>query len=173
MTLNDKKKGKTMRTLKGKSHAGSPRARNSFAMIFAALPFAVLANVWIGEKAANTVYTMADYSARGNWQEDAAPSGASAVADFSKMTGNGVFVRIPASLTLGRALGAAYAVRPVLVGEGTLNFSRGSTDPSLERISLYSSLRMDVYPRKMKLSQVNMCGDLYANPYYCWNYCKL
>lgn len=169
MTLNDKKKGKTMRTLNEKSHAGSPHARNLFAMIFAALPFAVLANVWIGEKAANTVYTMADYSARENWQEDAAPSGASAVADFSAMTGNGVFVRIPESLTLGQAKGAAYAVRPVLVGEGTLNFSRGSTDPSLERISLYSSLRMDVYPRKMKLYQVNMCGDLYASPYYCSN----
>ena len=166
MTLNDKKKGKTMRTLNEKSHAGSPRARNAFAMIVAAFPLAVLANVWTGEKAANTVYTMADYSARENWQEDAAPSGASAVADFSKMTGNGVFVRIPESLTLGRAIGAAYAIRPVLVGDGTLVLARGSSNPSLQRVQIYSSFYMSAYPRKLELYQVDVCGDLTVYPYY-------
>ena len=67
-------------------------------MIVVAIPFAVFANVWTGEKTANTVYTMADYSAAGNWQENAAPSGAAAVADLSTMTADGVFVRIPQSL---------------------------------------------------------------------------
>ena len=48
-----------------------------------ALPAALLANVWQGELAHNTPYSMSDYSLPGNWQEDAAPNGASAVADFS------------------------------------------------------------------------------------------
>ena len=135
----------------------------------ALVPVVVVANVWQGVTTANTVHTMADYSARANWAENAAPNGASAVADFSAMTGDGVFVRIPESLTLGQAKGAAYAIRPVLVGEGTLNFSRGSTDPALERIRLYADLSMNVYPRKMKTYQSDICGDYYANPYFCAN----
>ena len=135
----------------------------------AALPLAVFANVWNGVTTANDVYTMADYSLPGNWQEEAAPNAASAVADFSAMTGDGVFVRLPTSLTLGVAKGKSGAVRPALVGDGTLVCTRGSsTDPSLSQVQLYSYLSMNAgNSRKMNLYQVEMCGDMYADPFYC------
>ena len=136
------------------------------AMSVAALPFVVLANVWIGEKSANTVHTMANYSSGGNWQEDAAPNGVNTIADFSSMTGNGVFIRLPSSLTLGSALGVDGGRRPILVGEGTLNFRNGANDSLLKWVTLYANLLMDDYPKNMLMYQVDMCGDFYVNPYY-------
>ena len=128
--------------------------------------FAAKANVWKGVTSANMVYTMADYSLPGNWNESEAPNGASAIADFSAMTVGGVFVRIPDSLTLGVAKGSAYAIRPVLVGDGTLVLARGSSNPSLQRVQIYSNFGMSVYPRIMELYQVDVCGDFSVYPYY-------
>lgn len=128
--------------------------------------FAAKANVWKGVTSANMVYTMADYSLPGNWNESEAPNGASAIADFSAMTVGGVFVRIPDSLTLGVAKGSAYAIRPVLVGDGTLVLARGASNPSLQRVQIYSNFGMSVYPRIMELYQVDVCGDFSVYPYY-------
>ena len=65
------------------------------AELVAIAAFAAKANIWDGVTSSNTVYTMADYSLPGNWNELEAPNGASATADFSTMTVGGVFVRIP------------------------------------------------------------------------------
>ena len=138
----------------------------SIAALSAIVAFDANANVWKGVTSANMVYTMADYSLPGNWNESEAPNGASAIADFSAMTVGGVFVRIPDSLTLGVAKGSAYAIRPVLVGDGTLVLARGSSNPSLQRVQIYSNFGMSVYPRIMELYQVDVCGDFSVYPYY-------
>ena len=141
--------------------------RLMIAALSAIAAFAAKANVWKGVTSANTAYTMADYSLPGNWNESGAPNGASATADFSAMTVGGVFVRIPGSLTLGVAKGgSAYDIRPVIVGDGTLVLDGGSSNPSLQRVQIYSSFGMSIYPRFMELYQVDVCGDFSAYPYY-------
>ena len=138
------------------------------AELVAIAAFTAKANIWDGVTSSNTVYTMADYSLPGNWNELEAPNGASATADFSTMTVGGVFVRIPDSLTLGVAKGGnAYDICPVIVGDGTLAFDRGGGgNPQLQRVQLYSSLSMSAYPRFMELYQTEVCGDFSIYPYY-------
>jgi hypothetical protein len=109
---------------------------------------------------------MADYSAPANWAENEAPNGTKAVADLSKITTDGVFVKLPTSLTLATVKGADYSIRPVLVGDGTLVFNRTDNSSAAQRVQLYTDISMNNYPWKLALYQTDVCGDFSVYPYY-------